>query len=148
MSGQPLATLDDLVRRARGDQPIRLAVVNAAQGAVLETLREAARLGIAEPVLIGGRADIAEVAATLGWEIDPGAVIETGSEADAARAGVELVRTGRADALMKGISIPTPSCAPCSTASTACGSPGGASATSSWWTCPTARACWLSPTRR
>ena len=37
-----LATLDDLIQQAGGGDPIRVAVVNAAQAAVLETLREAA----------------------------------------------------------------------------------------------------------
>ncbi|HSH49879.1 MAG TPA: bifunctional enoyl-CoA hydratase/phosphate acetyltransferase [Halomonas sp.] len=97
-----LATLDDLIQQARDGDPIRVAAVNAAQAAVLETLRDAVRLGVAEPLLIGRPAEIAEVAATLGWEIDPAAVIEADSEADAARRGVELVHDGHADALMKG----------------------------------------------
>ncbi len=101
-AAQRLATLDDLIQQARGGEPIRVAVVNAAQGAVLETAREAARLGIAEPVLLGRAAEIVEVASALGWEVDPESVIEVDSEADAARTGVELVRTGRAEALMKG----------------------------------------------
>lgn len=99
---QPLATLDDLIQQARGTTPIRIAVVNAAQAAVLETLREATRLGIAEPLLIGRPTEIAEVASALGWDIDPAAVIEADSEADAARRGMELVHGGHADALMKG----------------------------------------------
>lgn len=99
---QRLATLDDLVQQARDGEPIRVAVVNAAQTAVLETLRDAVRLGIAEPVLIGRSVEIAEIAATLAWEIDPASVVEADSEADAARRGVELVRDGHADALMKG----------------------------------------------
>lgn len=53
MSPQRLATLDDLIQQARGGAPIRVAVVNAGQAAVLKTLRDAARRGIAEPVLIG-----------------------------------------------------------------------------------------------
>lgn len=61
-----LATLDDLIQRADGGNPIRVAVVNAAQAAVLETLREAARLGIAEPVLIGRPTEIVEAAAAIG----------------------------------------------------------------------------------
>ncbi|SHF82146.1 MULTISPECIES: bifunctional enoyl-CoA hydratase/phosphate acetyltransferase [Halomonadaceae] len=99
---QRLATLDDLVQQARDGDPIRVAVVNAAQASVLETLHDAVRLGIAEPLLIGRSAEIAEVASALGWDIDPASVIEAGSEADAARRGVELVHSGHADALMKG----------------------------------------------
>ncbi|SHF67333.1 phosphate acetyltransferase [Modicisalibacter ilicicola DSM 19980] len=99
---QRLATLDDLVQQARGGDPIRVAVVNAAQSAVLETLQEATRLGISEPLLIGRSAEIAEAASALGWDLDLESVIEANSEMDAARRGVELVRDGHADVLMKG----------------------------------------------
>lgn len=102
MEAQRPATLDDLIQQARGEDPIRVAVVNAAQAAVLKTLREAKRLGIAEPVLIGRPDEIAEAALVLGWEIDLEAVIEADSETEAARRGVELVLDGHADALMKG----------------------------------------------
>ncbi|XKE44195.1 bifunctional enoyl-CoA hydratase/phosphate acetyltransferase [Halomonas organivorans] len=103
-AGSPVAlgTLDDLIQTARGSPPLRIAVVNAAQTAVLETLREATSLGIAEPVLIGRSSEILEQATALGWEIDPLKVIEADSEAQATRTGVELVRAGHADALMKG----------------------------------------------
>lgn len=99
---QRLAMLDDLVQQARDGDPIRVAVVNAAQAAVLETLRDALRLGIAEPVLIGRSVEIAEVATTLGWNLEPASVIEADSEADAARHGVEFLRDGHADALRNG----------------------------------------------
>ncbi|MCO6439907.1 MAG: bifunctional enoyl-CoA hydratase/phosphate acetyltransferase [Nitrococcus mobilis] len=102
MPAQRPATLDDLVQRARGAGPIRIAVVNAAQEAVLSTAREAVRLKIAKPIPIGDPGTVAEMAATLGWELDPRDVVEASSDGDAARQGVELVRTGRADGLMKG----------------------------------------------
>ncbi|MCH4562560.1 bifunctional enoyl-CoA hydratase/phosphate acetyltransferase [Halomonas sp. EGI 63088] len=97
-----LATLDDLVQQARGGDPIRVAVVNSAQAAVLETLREAAGMGIAEPVLIGRAAEIVGAAAAIGWDLDPQAMIEADSDVEAAGIGVELVQAGRAEALMKG----------------------------------------------
>ncbi|ATJ83349.1 bifunctional enoyl-CoA hydratase/phosphate acetyltransferase [Halomonas beimenensis] len=103
-AGSPivLSTLDDLIQTARGSTPIRVAVVNAAQTAVLETLREATSLGIAKPVLIGRSSEILEQATGLGWDVDPLKVVEADSEVQAARTGVELVRSGQADALMKG----------------------------------------------
>jgi len=55
-----LATLDDLIQRAGGGNPIRVAVVNAAQAAVLETLREAAR-ELSSSLVYGGQKE--------GWRI-------------------------------------------------------------------------------
>ncbi|MEL7968172.1 bifunctional enoyl-CoA hydratase/phosphate acetyltransferase [Vreelandella neptunia] len=103
-TSEPLAlvTLDDLIQQARDTAPIRIAVVNAAQTAVLETLRDASRLGLAAPVLIGRAVEIIEESRTLGWEIDPQIIIEADTDAQAARIGVELVQAGRAEAIMKG----------------------------------------------
>lgn len=97
-----VGTLNDLIARARGGPRIRLAVVNAAQTAVLETVREAAELGLADPLLIGNPEEIVRVAAELGWHPEENAIVPADSESAAARTGVELVRAGDADALMKG----------------------------------------------
>ena len=93
----------EIIERARGLPPIRLAVVNAAQRVVLETLREATALGLVAPHLIGERRAISDVAAKIRWPIDSVAMTEAGDEATAAALGVTLVREGRADALMKGL---------------------------------------------
>lgn len=97
-----LVTLSDLVSRADPDSPIRVGVVNALQRSVLETAREAARLGLADPVLIGPPAEVAALGASMGWELDADGIVPADSESQAARRGVELVRAGRVGALMKG----------------------------------------------
>ena len=53
MRVEPTATLRDLIERATAQPPIRVAVVNADQGIVLETIRDAQALGLIEPLLIG-----------------------------------------------------------------------------------------------
>lgn len=96
------ATLKDLVEAAQAHAPIRVAVVAADQGLVLETVREAASLGLIEPRLIGDPDAILACAEDAHVEIDPAAIITAKSDAEAARAGVDLVWTGDADAVMKG----------------------------------------------
>lgn len=96
------ATLKDLVEAAQAHAPIRVAVVAADQGLVLETAREAASLGLIEPHLIGDPDAILACAEDAHVEIDPAAIITAKSDAEAARAGVDLVWTGDADAVMKG----------------------------------------------
>ena len=95
-------TLKDLVEAAQAHAPIRVAVVAADQGLVLETVREAASLGLIEPRLIGDPDAILACAEDAHLEIDPDAIVTAKSDAEAARAGVDLVWTGDADAVMKG----------------------------------------------
>lgn len=96
------ATLKNLVEAAQAHAPIRVAVVAADQGLVLETVREAASLGLIEPRLIGDPDGILASAKDAHVEIDRAAIVNAKSGAEAARAGVDLVRAGDADAVMKG----------------------------------------------
>ncbi len=97
-----IETLSDLVRQARDHAPIRVAVVDAAQGLVVETLREAHNLGIVEPRLIGVPEAIAAACRTLGWEPPDDWIITASNDHAAAARAVELVRAGAVEAVMKG----------------------------------------------
>lgn len=101
MTNHP-ATLDDLIARAKERAPIRVAVVAADQGLVLESVQEAVALGLIEPRLVGDPDAILACANAVGMEIDPHEIVGAGSEDEAARTGVDLVRQGDADAVMKG----------------------------------------------
>ncbi len=81
---------------------MRVAVVDAAQSVVLETLRDAALSGLADPRLIGDRAIILRLCNELSWTPDPDWIIEAGSDVEAAAIGVSMVRSGDAEILMKG----------------------------------------------
>jgi phosphotransacetylase len=96
-------TLADLIEAAKASAPpLRVAVVNAQQAVVIETLRDAASLGLVEPHLIGDPGMIAELASSAGYGAREWPVTEARSEAEAAAIGVRLVREGKADTLMKG----------------------------------------------
>jgi len=90
------------IATARRAGPVRVAVADAAQEVLLETLRDATRDGLAEPLLIGDPGEIAALCRAIGW--DPGAerIIAAPSEAAAAAQAVALVREGAADVVMKG----------------------------------------------
>ena len=97
-----VGTLDDLGARAQAYAPIRVAVVAADQGLVLQAAQEAASLGLIEPRLIGDPEAILAAAEGASVEIDRSAIVDARNEAAAAHAGVDLVRHGEADAIMKG----------------------------------------------
>ena len=95
-------TLKHVIDQARRLEPIRVAVVDAAQGLVIETLREAHALGIVEPRLIGVPEAIESACRDLGWKPHDGWIIPAPTDPAAAATAVELVRNGAADAVMKG----------------------------------------------
>ncbi len=94
--------LQRLIDEAKTLGPIRVAVVNAAQRTVLESLREAEELGLVQPRLIGDSASIKALSRDVGWRIDESSVMSVNSETAAATAACALVRDGEADAVMKG----------------------------------------------
>ncbi len=101
--GPQASKLQKLMDQAKGLKPIRVAVVNAAQKVLLDTLRDAADIGFVEPILIGEAKAIRDLATSLGIEVATERVVEANSDATAAAAGVRLVREGKVDVLMKGL---------------------------------------------
>lgn len=95
--------LQQLIDRATTCAPVRVAVVNSAQPVVLEAVREAERLGFVTPVLVGDAAELERMAEAAhiaggGDRIKPA----QGGHA-AVEIALDLVRSGKADVLMKGM---------------------------------------------
>ncbi len=97
-----IRTLEELVVMAQQHPPVRVAVAAAAHSLVLQSIRRAVELGIVEPMLVGREADIRKEAEAIGWDLAGMQLVaaETGS-ATAAMA-VDLVKSGKAEVLMKG----------------------------------------------
>lgn len=98
-----LSSLQSLVDQAQQLPAVRVAVANAAQKVVLETLREAADLGIVRATLIGDAKAIRECAEVVGLKSEGYDIVEARGDGDAASLGVQMVRDGRSDVLMKGL---------------------------------------------
>ena len=93
---------DRLIANAQQASPPKTAVVHPCDQHALESAIDAARLGLIAPILVGPLERIGEVAADLKLDISDLPIVSTEhSHASAARA-VELVREGKAEALMKG----------------------------------------------
>ncbi|MCB2111139.1 MAG: phosphate acetyltransferase [Defluviimonas sp.] len=90
-----------LLAQARGHRPPRVAIANAGAPHPLEGAREAAELGLAEPILIGDSARIRATAEEIGWDIGGLRLIEAPREAATPEAA-RMARDGEADAIMKG----------------------------------------------
>lgn len=95
--------LDKILGRQQIKMRRRMAVAAAADGPVLRACTAAYQRGLAEPVFCGSVKSIQREADMAGVDISGFEVVEAGTEAEAAREAVYLVRTGGADMLMKGL---------------------------------------------
>ena len=91
-----------LVSNALKHPPAVTAVAHPCDQVSLESVVEAARLKLIEPILVGPEDRIREVAKQFNLDISPFEIVDAEFSQDSAAKAVELVREGRADALMKG----------------------------------------------
>src|SRR5215831_20026381 len=98
----PRERYDRLVRAAQRLPPVRTAVAHPCDQISIEGVAEAAELGLLDPILVGPPARIHEAARQAKADISAFPLEEAAHSHDSAAKAVELVRQGKAEALMKG----------------------------------------------
>ena len=93
---------DRLIRAAKQASPPPTAVAHPCDQSSLEGAVDAARLGLIAPILVGPGERIRQVAAKFNLDISTLPIVETEHSHASALQAVELVREGKAEALMKG----------------------------------------------
>ena len=83
-------------------KPLTVAVVHPTDGNSLTGAFESALAGYIVPILVGPEAKIKKAAADANIDISPFEIVPTPHSHAAAEKAVELVRSGKAEALMKG----------------------------------------------
>ena len=91
-----------LIDAAAAAGTIPTAVAHPCDEVSLKGAIEAARLRLIEPILVGPQARIREVASKFGVDIGAVRIVDSANSHDSAAKAVELVRSGEAEALMKG----------------------------------------------
>ena len=91
-----------LIARARQVAPPVVAVAHPCERGALEAAIDAARLGLIAPILVGPGREIRAIAAAAALDIAALQIEESEHSRDSALRAVELVRAGKAEALMKG----------------------------------------------
>ncbi len=91
-----------LIETARKLPPVRTAIAHPCDQISLESAIEAAKLGLITPILVGPKSRIQEVAARWNLDISGMPIINSEHSHDSAAKAVEQVRSGAAEALMKG----------------------------------------------
>jgi len=97
-----ITKLDEIVEQARRYGPKRVAVAAAANALVLRSIKQAEELGLISPLLVGHRDEIMAEAEAVGYQVSDDKIVHVAMKNETAPKAVELVRTGKADILMKG----------------------------------------------
>lgn len=100
--GRVVGNFKELVSIAQQVGPARVVVIEAHNPEVLESLKDAEPMGLAEPTLVGDPAKIERVAREVGYCVRPETLLPASSEEESIRLSIDLVRDGKADLLMKG----------------------------------------------
>ncbi|WP_432663955.1 bifunctional enoyl-CoA hydratase/phosphate acetyltransferase [Wukongibacter baidiensis] len=98
-----IKNFNELINTAKEQTTMKLAVAAAQDEDVLIAVCGAAEMGIIEPVLIGDTKEIKEIADKNSLDISKYELIDRSDLTEAARTSVELVSTGKADFVMKGL---------------------------------------------
>jgi len=91
-----------LIAKAKQGRPPTVAVAHPCDQSSLKGAVDAARLGLIDPILVGPAVRIRQVAAESHLDISALPIVETEHSHASAQRAVELVREGKAEALMKG----------------------------------------------
>jgi len=91
-----------LVKAAQALPRIVTAIAHPCDDVSLESAVEAGRLGLIVPILVGPAARVQDLATRARLDISGMEIVNAAHSHDSAAKAVELVRSGRAEALMKG----------------------------------------------
>ncbi len=98
-----IKTIEEVIEAARKGGRRRIAVAASQEASALEAVVDAWKNGLAEPILVGDLDATEKIATELGLDISSFMKIEERDLAKSAAKAVELLRSGQADMLMKGI---------------------------------------------
>jgi phosphate butyryltransferase len=98
-----IKSFDEIFSKVKNQPMKKIAVVGAQDEPVLEAVKAARELGLAEAVLIGDKEEIIKIAATINMNTAEFDIIDIKDINKAASTAVELVAKGEAHMLMKGL---------------------------------------------
>ncbi|MBN2543519.1 bifunctional enoyl-CoA hydratase/phosphate acetyltransferase [bacterium] len=100
-----LRNFSQIIDKAKSVNRSTLAIAGAGNVEIITAIKEALEFGIIHPILVGNKNRIEEIVDEVGLSGEPD-IIDVPSNDEVAPFTVELVRTGRAQMLMKG-KVPT-----------------------------------------
>ena len=98
-----IRNLDELLQHAKCRPRCVVAVAAAEDRHVLESLQQAVKQKIVQPLLVGPKLEIEKIANSIGFNLEGIEIVDhDGDTAASARIAVSKIRQGEADILMKG----------------------------------------------
>jgi phosphate acetyltransferase len=91
-----------LLERCKSQPAVPTAVAHPCEESALRGALQAAQLGLIEPMLVGPKKEIEEIATTAGLSLKDFEIVDAENSVDSARKAVALIREGKAEILMKG----------------------------------------------
>lgn len=93
----------EVLQKAKDQETKKVAVAVAQDKPVLEAIRDAKEQEIADAILVGEKSQIEAIAAEIGMDLSNFEIVDEKDNVKAALKAVELVSSGKADMLMKGL---------------------------------------------
>ncbi|KGG80103.1 phosphate butyryltransferase [Caloranaerobacter azorensis H53214] len=94
---------EDVLRLAKERGPKTISVAAAQDKEVLIAIKQAKEMGIADAILVGDKERITQIADEIGMNLNDFEVIDLKDLKEASRKAVELVSSGKAHMVMKGL---------------------------------------------
>ncbi len=94
---------DEIIAKVNECKKKKVAVSVAQDAAVLESVAEAKKRGIADAILVGDENKIKEIAASIGMDLTGFEIIDEKDDIQASLKAVKLAHNGKADMYMKGL---------------------------------------------
>ncbi len=98
-----IKSFEDVLDLAKRRGPRTISVAVAQDKEVLLAVKEANNMGIAHAILVGDREEIIKIAEEINMETNKYEIIDIKDTTEASRKAVELVSTGKAHMVMKGL---------------------------------------------
>ncbi|WP_315118680.1 phosphate butyryltransferase [uncultured Clostridium sp.] len=98
-----LKNFDEILERVKNQKTKKVAVAVAQDKPVLEAIRDAKDKGLADAVLVGDKDEIEAIGKEIGMDLTKFEIVHESDTKKAALKAVELVSTGKADMVMKGL---------------------------------------------
>lgn len=98
-----IRSFSEILEKVKSQGRKKIVVAAAQDEPVLEAIKDAIENGIADAVLVGDSEKIVEIAKKIGFNVNDLEIIHEADNNKAALKSVELVSSGKADMLMKGL---------------------------------------------
>ena len=98
-----IKSFEEVLKKVKSQGMKKVAVAVAQDEPVLQAIRDAKNQGIADAILVGDKEEIEKIAAKMDMDLTGFEIVNEKNPKKAALVAVELVSTGKADMVMKGL---------------------------------------------